>query len=122
MKDYMQKLHKIIADENIDYDIVKILREKNFDIFSILESLPSISDFDVLSSASFGECFLITNDKDFGELIYKNNLSHNGILLIRLGDMDREEKIKLVIETIIENFEKMQNHFCVLTNKQLRIR
>ena len=115
MKDYMQKLHKIIADENIDYDIVKILREKNFDIFSILESLPSIS-------ASFGECFLITNDKDFGELIYKNNLSHNGILLIRLGDMDREEKIKLVIETIIENFEKMQNHFCVLTNKQLRIR
>lgn len=39
---------------------------------------------------------LITMDKDFGELIYKQFSFHHGILLLRLEDAVAEEKLSVI--------------------------
>jgi predicted nuclease of predicted toxin-antitoxin system len=65
---------------------------------------------------------LITEDKDFGELTYRLKLKHKGILLIRLSDIPRKERIKLATKTIEKHFDKLRNYFSVLTKIRLRIK
>lgn len=65
---------------------------------------------------------LITEDKDFGELTYRLKLQHKGILLIRLSDLPREQRIQFCAEMIEEYFDKIINTFSVLTKNGIRIK
>ena len=87
-----------------------------------MEDYTGIKDTEVLKLARDKQYLLITEDKDFGELTYRLKLEHCGILLIRLIDMPRKERIPLATEIIETCFEKMKGNFSVLTTKGLRIK
>lgn len=113
---------KLIADESVDFGIIKKLRIKNFEIISILESHSGISDIEVLEIAQINKCLLITEDKDFGELTYRLKLDHFGILLIRLNEIAREERNNIATEVIIQHFDDLASNFSVLNTTGLRIK
>jgi predicted nuclease of predicted toxin-antitoxin system len=113
---------KIIADESVDFGIIKKLRENNFEVISISESNSGISDIEVLGISSKHKCLLITEDKDFGELTYRLKLEHFGILLIRLNETIREERINQSVQTIIQYFEELNMNFSVLNTTGLMIK
>ena len=112
----------LIADECVDFGIVKILRQKGFNVVSILEEFQGITDKEVIEIAVKHKALLLTEDKDFGELTYRLNFSHFGIFLIRLIDMDRSERINLVVNTLETHFDKFENKFTVLNNNGIRIK
>jgi predicted nuclease of predicted toxin-antitoxin system len=113
---------KIIADESVDYAIIQALRIKGFEIYSITEQSPGIDDKKVLAIANQYKGLLITEDKDFGELTYRLNKKHHGILLIRLSGLPRNERINLVCELIFDHSEKLSGSFSVLNEQGLRIK
>lgn len=113
---------KILADESVDYAIVKRLRENGFEVISVTEKYSGFSDTEVLRMARKYQCLLITEDKDFGELAYRLNRSHFGIFLIRLGNLPRIDRIETTIETLTDHFEKITDRFSVLTHNGLRIK
>ncbi|HVZ95899.1 MAG TPA: DUF5615 family PIN-like protein [Chitinophagaceae bacterium] len=110
--------HLVVADESVDYRIVTQLRNAGIEVYSITEEKPSLKDQDVLQIAYEKKALLITEDKDFGELVFRLQLPHTGILLIREGD----HKISSVINAIKLHYEKMINKFSVIKNKNLRIK
>ncbi len=112
----------LVADECVDFGIVKILRLKGFDVVSILEDFQGITDKEVIEIAVKHKALLLTEDKDFGELTYRLNFSHFGIFLIRLIDMDRSERINLVANTLETHLDKFENKFTVLNNNGIRIK
>lgn len=112
----------LVADESVDFGIISRLRQKGISIISISEDFSGIKDSEVLKIATEKQCLLITEDKDFGELTYRLKLEHYGILLIRLSDIPRQERIELVIEMIEKHNDKLDRNFSVLTNKGLRIK
>ena len=112
----------IVADENIDFEIIRQLRLRSQNVISIQEINSGINDINVLDFAFRNNSLLITEDKDFGELAHRLKLPHKGILLIRLSDIPRSERIELSIKTIIEHHSKLINNFSVLTKSGLRIR
>ena len=63
-------LLKILVDESVNYKIVKLLRQKNFEVISILEQCPSVPDKKVLELARENKAILLTEDKDFGWWIF----------------------------------------------------
>jgi predicted nuclease of predicted toxin-antitoxin system len=65
---------------------------------------------------------LITEDKDFGELTYRLKLEHKGILLIRLGELPRKERIELAAQIIEKHFSDFFNNFSVLDKRGIRIK
>jgi len=113
---------KLVADESVDFAIIKNLRGKNFHVISILENNSGIEDIEVLKIANENGCLLITEDKDFGELTYRLKLEHKGILLLRLNDMPREKRIDFVTEIIVVYKEELKNCFSVLNSRGLRIK
>lgn len=112
----------IVADESVDFGIVEALRDEGFEVWSIMETSPSISDTDVLSIAFEKEAFLITEDKDFGELTYRLQKLNHGILLIRLSGLSSAEKSNMVANVIKNQSEELMNSFSVLTYNNLRIK
>lgn len=112
---------ELVADESVAYEIISLLRQNNFTIYSISENQSGIPDHEVLDIANSKGCILITEDKDFGELTYRLNKPSCGILLIRLLNIFGIEKANLVLQAINENYDLMFNSFSVLGNKNLRI-
>jgi predicted nuclease of predicted toxin-antitoxin system len=79
-------------------------------------------DLDILKLANKENALIITMDKDFGELIYKQFSSHHGVLLLRLEDAVAEEKLSVIQNIFLNNYFKIKNKFSVYQNGKLRIR
>jgi predicted nuclease of predicted toxin-antitoxin system len=113
----------IVADECVEHEIVERLRDNNISVLSIQESYHGIKDVDVLAIASNHSAFLLTEDKDFGELVFRLHRPHKGILLVRFPNhYDPDIKAAVVVKTILEKFEEMDGYFSVLDENKLRIK
>jgi len=113
---------KIVADESVDFGIIIKLRQRNIAVISIAEDSSGIKDEEVLDTAVNNQCLLITEDKDFGELTYRLKLDHKGILLVRVSDIPRNERIELVAELIEKHFDELCDNFSVIDKRRLRIK
>ncbi len=60
---------KLLANENFPKASVLLLRSLGYDITSIGEDNPSISDQSVMEIATAEERIILTFDRDYGELI-----------------------------------------------------
>ena len=78
---------QIVADESVDFRIVIQVREKGIHVYSVLEELTSAKDEIVLKTAFDNNALLLTEDKDFGELVFRLQMPHSGILLIKIADL-----------------------------------
>lgn len=65
---------KFLADESVDFPIIKSLREIGFDVSYLTEMYPGVTDVEVIEIAGNQSRILITADKDFGTLIFRNKL------------------------------------------------
>ncbi len=112
----------IVADESVDFGIVTTLRNHGFDVLAITELFPSIPDPQVLRFAVEQNALLLTEDKDFGELVYRLRLPHRGILLIRILESGGEAKYERVVRELFAHAEELTNAFSVLSDEKLRIK
>ena len=113
---------KFIIDESSGVTLSSVLSSLGHDCINIAQMKPGIEDHEILDLAFKENRILITNDKDFGELIYRKKSPHKGIILLRLG-YDTPQKRIQIIEELIERFgEKLKNRFIVASEKGFRIR
>jgi len=64
---------KFLADESIEKPVIDWLRGQDFDVRYVAEITPSINDEEVIRFANDEGRILITNDKDFGELVFRQS-------------------------------------------------
>ncbi len=62
----------IIIDESTDERITEALRKEGYGIFSIHETMSRIDDIDIIELAVKSEGYIITEDKNFGEIVFRN--------------------------------------------------
>ncbi len=110
----------------IDVGVGKIIEEwllnNGRKVFAVRNINPEMTDADIINFANREDAIIITMDKDFGELVYKNHSLHKGILLLRLDDAVAEEKLSVIQNIFPAYLSQIQNNFCVYQNGKLRIR
>ena len=111
-----------LADESIDRQIVVHLRQDGHAVQYIAEMASGISDDNVLAIANRESSLLLTADKDFGELVFRQGRFTLGTLLVRLAGVAPERKAELVASIIAQRSEELPGAFAVLTPRSLRIR
>jgi predicted nuclease of predicted toxin-antitoxin system len=117
----LEKL-KLLTDVGVGKKVDEWLKNSKYDVKTIRDIDPRMSDVEILKIAWSEKRLLITMDKDFGELVYKSKWPHSGVLLLRLEDERSEVKIK-VVEKILENHSsKIIRKFSVFKDDKLRIR
>lgn len=63
---------RFIVDESTGAAVIEYLRSVGYDVFAVAEAMPQADDAVVLARAVSEERVLITNDKDFGELVFRS--------------------------------------------------
>lgn len=112
---------RFLVDECTGPTVAKWLVAAGHDVVSVSPDKKGISDREVLEMAVKEERVLITNDKDFGELIFKEKLSHRGVIFLRISDETPKNKIS-ILENVIQNHQELigQLRFIVVTEKSIR--
>ncbi len=77
----------LFADESVDRPVVERLRQDSHDVIYVAELAPSITDDEVLRTANDRSAVLVTADKDFGELVFRQAAIHSGVVLLRLAGL-----------------------------------
>ncbi len=83
----------ILADECCPAYLVEALREDGHNVEYIAETAPSTADSDVLETSLDQQRFLLTEDRDFCELIFLNNRPAYAVVLLRIHPLKRVERI-----------------------------
>ena|SRR5437870_11191956 len=113
---------KLLADENIAHDLVQWLRDQGCDVLHASESLTQESDQVLLQTAEAEERLLLTEDKDFGELVFRDHLNSRGIILLRTPKLTIPERIARVREAWSVIQSNPSGRFIVITQKKVRVR
>lgn len=112
---------RFLVDESTGPSVARWLRERGHDVFSVYEECRGASDPELLARAVREARILITNDKDFGDLIYRDRRPHRGILLLRLDDDRTPVKLR-VVEQVLEHYaDQLAERFTVATEERVRI-
>ena len=113
---------KFLADECCDAGIVASLRANGHDVAYVLEGHAGIPDDEVLQSAFVEGRILLTEDKDFGELIYRLKKPAFGIILTRIDVQERNEKWPRLESLIAKHGDRLPGHFVVVELNKFRFR
>jgi predicted nuclease of predicted toxin-antitoxin system len=66
--------------------------------------------------------YLITKDKDFGDLVIRQNKVSAGIILIRIEKLNLASNCKLIVDLIEKYGQELHNSFTVIQEDKIRIR
>ncbi len=113
---------KLVADETFDRSVIQKLREAGHEVISVAEMEPGTSDEVVLSAANSHEVMLVTEDKDFGELVFRRSLVHQGVILLRLAGLPVSAKAELLVATLSTHERELNGAFVAVTPRTIRIR
>jgi len=113
---------KCLADEGVDRMIVDKLREAGHEVLYIAEMDPGISDQVVLEKAQESGVLLVTCDKDFGELVFRQGLYAKGVVLLRLAGLSQSLKAEIVVNVFAQHGSEMEQSFSVISPGMVRIR
>lgn len=113
---------KLFVDESVDRQIVDYLRHQNHEVMYVAELAPSIPDDEVLYRANQQNMVLLTGDKDFGELVYRQQQISMGVILIRLHGLSPDHKAEIVATAIRTHEHQLMRSFSVISPSAIRIR
>ncbi len=85
----------MIADESVNKNLIIALRMMGHNVLSIAEESAGISDEKIALMSLSPPGIIISEDKDFGELVYHHNISVIGVILLRYRPSDFETIKKL---------------------------
>ncbi len=113
---------KLLADECCDALLVAGLRQDGYDILYVMEYAPGADDESVLRQAANDQRILLTEDKDFGELVVRLGLPAYGIVLLRLNPADSAAKLARVRDLLLHEASRLPNAFVVVDANKSRFR
>jgi len=113
---------KFLVDENVGRSVVRYLRSCGYDVVSVQECCPGIQDLEVCAWANKEERIIITNDKDFGKLIFQERLPNRGVILLRLQDEKVANKIEVISKLLTGYGDKLLDRFVVVFESGVKIR
>lgn len=111
---------RFLVDECTGPAVARWLRGQQHDVFSVYEQARGMDDSDIIRKAFAENWILITNDKDFGEKVYRERRPHKGIVLLRLDDERAANKIAVLRRLLASYLNQLPGQFVVVTDTAVR--
>jgi hypothetical protein len=111
---------RFVADESCDFSVIRALRDAGHEVIAIAEISPRSEDPEVLKLALKKGTVLITEDKDFGQLVYASAKANEGVLLLRFPARARAGMAAAVVELANRRGAELAGRFVVLQPGRVR--
>jgi predicted nuclease of predicted toxin-antitoxin system len=113
---------KFLIDMGVGVNVESWLIANGHDVKTVRALDPKLPDQTILQIAARENRIVVTMDKDFGEMVYRDSYPHAGVLLLRLEAATSSEKIRVVAEIVSQHADKLEGKFSVYKSNHLRIR
>lgn len=110
----------LLADENVHAGIIARLRESGFEVISIRETMGGASDREVLQKANSMSAILVTEDSDFGELIFSHDIPAIGVVYLRYAWSELDRIVNALITVL--STKATRGSFFTITPQKIRER
>ena len=111
---------RFLVDECTGPAVAHWLRDQSHEVFSVFEEARGMADDNILAKAYSENWILITNDKDFGEMVYREKRPTHGVIFLRLRDERAVSKIDAVEKLLDGHKDQLADTFVVVTETQVR--
>lgn len=98
------------------------LRQLGHDVTAVSEEMPQANDDLIITTALAETRILVTNDKDFGEKVYREGRGHARVLLLRFKDDRALTKAQVTEVVVLRLGDLLQDNFVVATESHVRVR
>jgi predicted nuclease of predicted toxin-antitoxin system len=113
---------RFLADENVSRAVIDRLRNSGHDVISIAETRSGAPDKDILDAADADGRILITEDRDFGEMVIRQRLGVGGIMLLELDRLSTAMEADTVAEVVSAQADRLVGNLVVVEPGRIRIR
>jgi predicted nuclease of predicted toxin-antitoxin system len=112
---------RFLVDECVGPVVASWLRQEQHDVFSVYEEARGMDDDAILQKAVAENRVLLTLDKDFGEMVFREQQPHQGIVLLRLSNSRAAHRLAVVKKLLQTHSDQLEGHFVVVTETQVRV-
>jgi predicted nuclease of predicted toxin-antitoxin system len=112
----------ILFDENIEQYWILQAIQLNLPFISVRDSYSGVSDEEVIEIARKNKALVVTEDKDFGELVFAHGITNVSVMLIRYDKPDYHQIQTMFLDIITNYNNNSGTKFMVLSGKGLRVR
>jgi len=112
---------RLLADESVHMAVVRELRSAGQDVLAIVEDRPGSSDEEVAALANSDHRVLLTEDRDFGRLVYAQLAAAEGVVYMRYSAGTRRDFARSVVNLIADEGDRLIGAFVVMHPGRIRI-
>ena len=112
---------RFLADECCDKGLVRALRASGYDVLSVSDISPRAGDRDVIRLAVHEKRILVTEDKDFGQLVFAHGQKTIGVIFLRFPSSARSQILKEVLKLVKQQGERLAGSFVAVQPGRVRI-
>ncbi len=105
---------RFLADESRDFAVVRALKSAGFDVTAVRDAMPGAEDVEVIEMAVRESRVLLTEDKDFGQLVFASSAQSSGVVLIRYPANARKAMARSIVELASNEEHKLEGRFAVV--------
>jgi predicted nuclease of predicted toxin-antitoxin system len=110
-----------LADESCDACMTHRLRTEGHDVMLVSDAHQGVNDLTVIKLALDLERVLITEDKDFGQLVYASGHCHSGVILLRYPFRLRDQIATKLSTLVKDRGDSLAHSFTVIEPGRIRI-
>jgi|SRR3972149_2184048 len=112
---------KFLANENVPGDAIKAVRQAGVDLAWVHEMVPGAPDSQVLALSQAEQRVLVTFDKDFGEIAFRQGANAScGVVLLRPRLRSPEFLARFLVAVLAQPIG-WENHFAVASETRIRV-
>ena len=112
---------RFLADESCDFAAVRTLRAAGHDVVTVAETAPSAEDEAVVGLALREQRILLTEDRDFGRILFAQGAESVGVIYLRFPASTRSELGPSVVRLVERLGDRLHGTFVVLQPGRARI-
>jgi len=112
---------RFIVDECTGPNVANWISDNGYEVYSVFAQNRGMKDENIIEKANAENWIVITNDKGFGEMIFKNKKVHKGVILLRLRNERAKSKINCLENLFMNYLNDLERNFIVVTETSVRI-
>ena len=112
----------LLADESVDFPIIKWLRERGHNVVAIADSNAGASDVHVLQLAVAQRRVLLTFDRHFGELVFRHQIKPPGLVYVRIRTSSAHALFHRFQSHWLTIESRIPGHFVIMSAHRIRLR
>jgi predicted nuclease of predicted toxin-antitoxin system len=113
---------KVLVDECCPKSVVEVLRQDGHEVEYVATDLSGLQDLNILEHSVIEQQIIVTEDRDFCEMVFRDARPAYGIVLIRIDPHYRHEKPARVRHLFTHHTDDLPHAMTTLTRDNIRTR